>query len=140
MFHICITLLYNLSICIASEIFYVHISFFFSIKAMKELATLGPETLKSISGAALQSTAASSAQMASFTSQLVTAGLGAVFVALDIYQFMKTSENFGHGSKTELAERMRSIAEDLEKELHNIERINEFYRKQIHVDIVSDTN
>lgn len=110
------------------------------LQAMKELATLGPETLKSISGAALQSTAASSAQMASLTTQLVTAGLGAVFVALDIYEFMKTSENFEKGSKTELAEKMRSVADDLEKELQNIERINDFYRQQIHVDILSDTS
>ncbi|KFM75148.1 hypothetical protein X975_15044, partial [Stegodyphus mimosarum] len=42
-------------------------------QAVKELATFGPETLKSISGAALQSTAASSAQVASLTTQIITA-------------------------------------------------------------------
>lgn len=106
---------------------------------MKELTTLGPETLKNISGAALQSTAANSAQMASLTTQLITVGLGAIFVALDIYQFMKTSENYDQGSKTELAGRMRSAAEDLEKELKQIEQMNEFYRKQIHVDVWNES-
>ncbi|KAF8767616.1 uncharacterized protein LOC129967122 isoform X2 [Argiope bruennichi] len=109
-------------------------------QAVKELTTVGPETLKSISGAALQSTAASSAQIASCTTQIITAGLGAVFVALDIYQFMKTSKNYDQGSKTELANKMRNVAEDLEKERQQIMKLNEYYRRQIHVDLMSDSS
>lgn len=107
---------------------------------MKDLAILGPDTLKRISGAALQSTAASSAQMASVTTQLITASLGAVFVALDVYQLIKTSRNFGRGSKTKLAQRIRSVAEDLEKEMEHIGQMCEFYSQQIHVDLISDTS
>ncbi|GFX95763.1 uncharacterized protein TNCV_4886891 [Trichonephila clavipes] len=108
-------------------------------QGLKELAVVGPDTLKSISGAALQSTAANSAQIASCATQVITASLGAVFVALDIYQFMKTSKNYDEGSKTELANKMRSVAEDLEKEKQQIMKLNEFYRQQIHVDIFNDT-
>ncbi|GIY87408.1 uncharacterized protein CDAR_320571 [Caerostris darwini] len=109
-------------------------------QAVKELATVGPDTLKSIGGVALQSSAASGAQLAFCVTQVITAGLGAVFVALDIYQFMKTSKNYDQGSKTELANRMRSVAADLEKEKEQIMKLNEFYRQQIHVDIFSDTS
>lgn len=107
---------------------------------MKELAAVGPETLKSISGAALQSTAASNAQMASLASQVITVGLGAVFVALDIYHFMKTSQNYDQGSKTELATKMRHVAGDLAKEKRQIAKLNEFYRQQIHVDVYNDSS
>lgn len=106
---------------------------------MKELSTLGPETLKNLSGAALQSSAATSAQAASLTTQMLTVGLGAVFVALDIYQFLKTSENFDQGSKTELAHRMRDVAGELERELQHVRAIDEFYRQQVDVDTLSDS-
>ncbi|XP_054724001.1 uncharacterized protein LOC129234133 [Uloborus diversus] len=115
-------------------------------QAMKELATLGPETIKKISGAALQSTtaeatwAATGAQVASFTTQMIAAGLGAIFVALDIYQFMKTSENYDKGSKTELAERMRMVAEQLALEKQQIEKLSDLYRKQLNVDVLKETS
>ncbi|KAG8199494.1 hypothetical protein JTE90_009341 [Oedothorax gibbosus] len=109
-------------------------------QAMKDLAAVGPETLKSISEAATQTTAASNAQVASLASQMITVGLGAVFVAIDVYNFMKTSENYEQGSKTEIAMKIRCVAENLAKERQQIAKLNEFYRQQIHVDLFKDSS
>uniref|UniRef100_A0A2L2YJ05 Apolipoprotein L3 n=2 Tax=Parasteatoda tepidariorum TaxID=114398 RepID=A0A2L2YJ05_PARTP len=108
-------------------------------QAMKELATMGPETLKGISGAALQSTAVSNAQVASLTTQVITAGLGAIFVALDIYHYMKVSKNYDAGSKTELASKLQKVSEDLANEKEQITKLSEFYRQQVKVDLFNDS-
>lgn len=102
-------------------------------QALKEFSTIGPveETLKRIGEAAVQGSAvtAASGVASSVGAQIVALGLGAVFVAIDLHNLVKTSRNFDEGSKTELAQRMRSAVVDLGREYEQVSNLNSLFRK-----------
>lgn len=108
-------------------------------QAMKELNALGPETIRSLTESALQSSVSSTTQMASLGAQLLTVGLEAVFVALDVYQFIKTSRSMDEGSKTELSEKIREVIRELESEKDQVAKLSEFYKRQADTKLLHDT-